>query len=112
MANGPTPGRALLEAMLAMPTLPPILTREGLVGCFRPVVSGRPRWLAQYLSQGLCRIKWLSVASILLWIVQALGLTRGAAHELYRPAAEHLHGFAWLPPLSNAGGENAPESRP
>jgi class 3 adenylate cyclase len=76
--------------MLAMPTSPPIVSRESIVRCFRPMVSGRPRWLAQYLSQGLCRIKWLSVASILLWIVQAIGLTAGAVHDLYRPAAEHL----------------------
>jgi len=73
-----------------MLTLPPVLSREALLSCFRPAVSGRPRWLAQYLSQGLCRIKWLSVASILLWIVQALGLSHGGVRALYQPAAEHL----------------------
>ena len=64
--------------------------RMALVACFRPIVAGRPRWLAQYLSQGLCRIKWLSSAAILLWIVQALALDAGRMRALYEPAAAHI----------------------
>jgi class 3 adenylate cyclase len=76
--------------MLATLTLPQILSRESILGCFRPVVSGRPRWLAQYLSQGLCRIKWLSAASILLWIVQAVALSNGEFRDLYQAGADRL----------------------
>ena len=63
---------------------------EALVACFRPTVSGRPSWLAQYLGQGLCRTKWLSSAGILLWIAQALALDVGRMRALYEPAAVHL----------------------
>jgi class 3 adenylate cyclase len=73
-----------------MPSLPWVLSRESLLACFRPVVSGRPRWLAEYLSQGLCRIKWLSAAAIVVWIVQAFALTYGFPRSLYGPAAERL----------------------
>ncbi|HEX6003191.1 MAG TPA: adenylate/guanylate cyclase domain-containing protein [Burkholderiales bacterium] len=51
---------------------------------------GRPRWYAQYLGQGLCRVKWLSAAGILLWIAQALALTYGDMQGLYRSAADVL----------------------
>ena len=66
-----------------------VLSRESLLACFRPAVVGRPRWLAQYLGQGLCRIKWLSAAGILLWITQALAIIAGVP-ELYQGAADRL----------------------
>jgi len=68
----------------------PAIFSKALVACFRPVVSGRPRWLAQYLSQGLCRIKWLSSAAILLWIAQAFALNAGRMHVLYEPGAVYV----------------------
>jgi class 3 adenylate cyclase len=72
-------------------TLPAWVTREALLSCFRPAVTGRPQWYARYLAQGLCRIKWLSAAGILLWLVQAVALIRGGMHRaLYQPAAEQL----------------------
>jgi class 3 adenylate cyclase len=67
-----------------------MVTRDAVLACFRPVVYGRPNWLAQYMSQGLCRVKWLSAAAILVWILQAAGLVQGAMGYLYRPAAERL----------------------
>jgi len=67
------------------------LSRQALVSCFRPAVVGRPQWYARYLAQGLCRIKWLSAAGILLWVVQAVALVEGGLHRsLYQPAAERL----------------------
>jgi class 3 adenylate cyclase len=66
------------------------LSRESILACFRPAVLGRPRWFAQYLGQGLCRIKWLSAAGIVLWIAQALALVGGSMHALYRPAADRF----------------------
>ena len=67
-----------------------MISRESMLSCFRPAVLGRPRWYAQYLGQGLCRVKWLSAASILLWITQALGLIYGDMQGLYRSAADAL----------------------
>src|SRR5579864_3155664 len=64
--------------------------RDAITACFRPTVNGRPRWLAQYLAQGLCRIKWLSAAGIIAWIVQAGALSRGPTRQIYQPAAERL----------------------
>ena len=70
---------------------PAWVSREALLSCFRPAVTGRPRWYARYLAQGLCRIKWLAAAGILLWLVQAVAiLTSGMPRSLYQPAAEHL----------------------
>lgn len=69
---------------------PRLLSRESILSCFRPAVAGRPRWFAQYLGQGLCRIKWLAAAGILLWIVQAFALNRGRVRGLYQPAADHV----------------------
>ena len=63
---------------------------KALAACFRPTVYGRPRWLAQYLGQGLCRIKWLSSAAIVVWIAQAFGLTLSDVRGLYENAAAHL----------------------
>jgi hypothetical protein len=67
-----------------------MVTRDAVLACFRPVVYGRPNWLAQYMSQGLCRVKWLSAAAILVWVLQAVALVQGAMGYLYRPAAERL----------------------
>src|SRR6476659_7903222 len=67
-----------------------MLSRESLVACFRPAVVGRPRWLAQYLGQGLCRIKWLSAAGILVWITQAMAVI-GGVPELYQRAADRFN---------------------
>ena len=61
-----------------------VLSRESLLARFRPAVVGRPRWLAQYLGQGLCRIKWLSAAGILLWITQATGHNRRRTRAVSR----------------------------
>ena len=67
------------------------LSRDSILACFRPAVIGRPRWLAQYLGQGLCRIKWLSAAGILVWVVQALLLVQNPrTHGLYQGAADQL----------------------
>jgi class 3 adenylate cyclase len=67
-----------------------MISRESLLSCFRPAVVGRPRWYAQYLGQGLCRVKWLSAAGILLWITQAFALVHGNMQGLYRSAATAL----------------------
>lgn len=65
-------------------------SREALLACFRPVVHGRPAWLASYLAQGLCRVKWLAAAGIVVWTLQAIALSGGAMRGLYEPAARHL----------------------
>jgi class 3 adenylate cyclase len=41
-----------------------------------PTVSGRPRWYARYIEQGVCRLKWLSGVAIVVFIAQALALAR------------------------------------
>jgi class 3 adenylate cyclase len=41
-----------------------------------PVVSGRPRWYARYLAQGVCRLKWLSAVGIVLFLLQATALSQ------------------------------------
>lgn len=65
-----------------------MISRESILSCFRPAVVGRPRWYAQYLGQGLCRLKWLSAAGIVLWNVQALALVYGDMQGMYRSAAD------------------------
>ena len=67
-----------------------MISRDAVLACFRPVVLGRPNWLARYLSEGLCRVKWLSAAAILVWVLQAVALLHSGMRELYRPAAERL----------------------
>jgi class 3 adenylate cyclase len=54
-----------------------------------PLVSGRPRWYARYLEQGVCRLKWLSAAAIVVWLLQAAALIRLDA-GLFDRAAEAL----------------------
>ena len=63
---------------------------KALVSCFRPTVTGTPSWLAQYLTQGLCRIKWLSSIALVVWIVQAIALGYGPMNTLYVPSARHV----------------------
>jgi class 3 adenylate cyclase len=69
------------------------LNKDVVLSCFQATVVGRPRWQAAYLSQGLCRIKWLCAAGIVLWIVQAFAINAGGAHgqgALYGPAADRI----------------------
>jgi class 3 adenylate cyclase len=66
-----------------------MITKDIIMSCLRASVVGRPRWEAQYLGQGLCRIKWLCAAGIVVWILQAVAIS-GSQLKLYAPSAEHL----------------------
>lgn len=47
-----------------------------LFACMSATVVGRPRWFAKYVENGVCRLKWVAAAAIVLWGLQAYSLLK------------------------------------
>ena len=67
-----------------------MITKDIIMSCLRASVVGRPRWEAQYLGQGLCRIKWLCAVGIVVWIIQAVAINATQQLKLYEGSVAHL----------------------
>jgi signal transduction histidine kinase len=50
--------------------------------CLDARVTGAPRWYAEYMASGLCRLKWLGASALVVCTVQAFAITHWSAASL------------------------------